>query len=232
MNQRRMNGCRCTFNQLQTCYQLIRVVKIHRFHVVANCIHLPDIVFGDLNRVVDRRPKYRNFLNQIASKVCADGLNGKLCADPLNSILFSALKIWIDHTISMIRCISKTIYGPDRPHRCNRRGLHRRLVDALVTPFHYCCLTYRCFCFAMITSILHDMDLFDLPPHRPHCIRGSSSVWKSTKKIKSENCVRASIAIHLRFLVWIRHRSSVACINLLQFYCLDSVSDCAPNPTI
>lgn len=81
-----------TFNQLQTGYQLIRLIEVDGFHVVANRIHLSNIVFGNLNRIVDKCPEYRHFLYQIGPKIRANGLNSKLSADALNSILFTALK--------------------------------------------------------------------------------------------------------------------------------------------
>lgn len=87
-----MNGSCGTLNQLQTRDQLICDVEIHRFHVVANRIHLPDIVFSDLNGIIDQSPEYRNFHGQIGAEVCANGLNSKLGADALNPVLLAALK--------------------------------------------------------------------------------------------------------------------------------------------
>lgn len=95
MNQQWMNrGC-CTFDQLQTCYQLIRLIEIHWFHVLAHRIHLPNIVFGDLYRVVDQSPEYGNFLGQIGTEVRTNCLNSKLGANALNSILFTCLREFI-----------------------------------------------------------------------------------------------------------------------------------------
>lgn len=88
-----MNRGRRALNQLQTRYQLVCLVEIHRLHVGASRIHLPDIVFGDLNRVVDQCPEQRNFLGQIGTEVRANGLNGELCADALNTILLATLQI-------------------------------------------------------------------------------------------------------------------------------------------
>lgn len=106
MNQQWMNrGC-CAFDQLQTRYQLVRLIEIHWFHVLAHRIHLPNIVFGDLYRVVDQSPEYGNFLGQIGTEVRTNRLNSKLGTNALNSILLTCLRKFIRDEFLSIRFIS------------------------------------------------------------------------------------------------------------------------------
>lgn len=85
------SGC-STFDQLQTRYQFIRLIKVDGSHIVAVRIQMPDVVFGNLNCVLDQRPEDWHLLNQLSSKIGADGLHSELSASSLSTILISTLK--------------------------------------------------------------------------------------------------------------------------------------------